>query len=152
MKLAAPAKIIGYTALAAIVVSYSIFRFYEYWEGPTVSIERPGQGTTTEKRVLTVSGSAENIDSLSLNDREIFTNPEGDFRELVVLSPGYNVIQVQAADRFGRVESKTLMLMRDDPRVIPTTSASSSTSSTSSSPSTTSSPATSTTSPTLSSF
>lgn len=49
-----------------------------------------------------LEGSVANIVSLTINGRQIFTDPRGYFREAVVLENGYTVATVAARDRYGR--------------------------------------------------
>ena len=46
-----------------------------------------------------------------MNDRQMFTDEEGEFSEKLLLSYGYNIITVKAKDRFGRETKKTLELI-----------------------------------------
>lgn len=69
--------------------------------GPEVLVE-PSAETTVSERTVTIAGTARNIARISLNGRQIFTDPDGEFAELVVLNEGYNLITVAATDRYGR--------------------------------------------------
>lgn len=53
-------------------------------------------------RVIMISGTADNVTSLSLNGRPIMTDQAGNFTEGVVLENGYGVVSLDARDRFGR--------------------------------------------------
>lgn len=57
------------------------------------------------ERVVTLTGSARNISRLWLNDRQIFTDPTGNFSEAVVLENGQSIVTLRATDRFGRVKT-----------------------------------------------
>lgn len=69
--------------------------------GPQVSLE-PVTTSTPDERTVTLSGSARNIARITVNGRQVFTDPEGRFNEPIVLSNGYNVVTVAAVDRYGR--------------------------------------------------
>lgn len=69
--------------------------------GPQITITDASQGTVGE-RVVTIEGTVRNIARISLNGKQIYTDPEGFFREAVVLGTGYNLITIAATDRYGR--------------------------------------------------
>ena len=58
--------------------------------------------TVQSERRIAISGSARNIVELSLNGREIHTDPEGNFNEMLVLENGYTIMTLSAEDRYGR--------------------------------------------------
>lgn len=93
---------------AAVIVGYASYQFQDWWSGPTITIAEPQQGAVLSEPLVEISGSARRIAYLSLNDRQIYTNPQGQFNEQLVLSPGYNIITVSAEDKFNRTTEKHL--------------------------------------------
>lgn len=83
-------------------VAYVLWQSRIFITGPVLTITTRPPATTTEA-VVAVAGRAENIVWITLNDRPIVTTPAGDFKEYVVLEKGYTVVQLEAADRFGRM-------------------------------------------------
>jgi hypothetical protein len=69
--------------------------------GPQIVITEAPQGPQNTQQVY-ISGVANNISRLWLNDRPIFTDPQGNFREALVLENGYTVTTLRAEDRYGR--------------------------------------------------
>jgi len=59
------------------------------------------------QRAVTLEGSATNISRVWLNDRPIFTDPNGNFSTDVVLQNGYTILTLEAEDRYGRQTSLT---------------------------------------------
>ena len=47
---------------------------------------------------------------ISLNNRQIFTDTNGDFNENLVLLPGYNILTIDAKGRYGKEISKKIHL------------------------------------------
>ena len=94
-------KLIAGVILLAIVVVYVAFQARFLITGPQILLgaEPP---TFQNERVLTLSGSAFNITHLWINDRQIFTDEEGNFREELVLENGYTITTLRAKDRYGR--------------------------------------------------
>jgi hypothetical protein len=83
-------------------VAYVVWQSRIFLTGPVLTISEAPPATTTAPGV-TLAGRAENIVWITLNDRPIVTTPEGDFKEYVILERGYTVVQLEAADRFGRI-------------------------------------------------
>lgn len=80
-------------------------------QGPRIEIESPENGSTANDPLVKITGSAENISHIRLNDRPIFIDDEGRFSEVLLLLPGYNIIEITARDRFERTTSKKLELV-----------------------------------------
>lgn len=93
-------------AIIGLVISalgaYGLFQARTLLEGPQVAIQYPTDGSTVQQSLVELEGSTENITSIEVNDRTIHVNRKGQFTEPVVLSQGYNVITIEATDRFGR--------------------------------------------------
>jgi len=83
--------------------------------GPTITISSPTNGESVGNSLIELKGTAKNISYISVNDRRIFTDEEGVFKEKLLLYPGYNIISVKAEDRFDRNIEKTLELVYKEP-------------------------------------
>lgn len=87
--------------LVLLIIGYVTFQARFLIAGPQISLsEEPAIHHTT--RVITLAGTAYNITHLWLNDRQIFTDEAGHFREALVLENGYTIATLKARDRFGR--------------------------------------------------
>lgn len=60
--------------------------------------------------LVEVVGNCPKATYLSLNGREIFIDKEGGFSEMISLLPGYQVITINAKDRFGNRDEKKIDL------------------------------------------
>lgn len=69
--------------------------------GPQITITNAPTGPQNEQQI-TLRGNARNISRLWLNDRQIFTDPSGNFEEVLVLPYGESIITLRATDRYGR--------------------------------------------------
>jgi len=56
----------------------------------------------SNQRIITLAGAARNITKITLNGRQIYTDPAGNFSEALVLENGYTIATIAAADRYGR--------------------------------------------------
>src|SRR4051812_33151329 len=82
-------------------IGYSIFQAHKIISGPQIALASPQNGETTHKSDVDISGIAKNISFISLNDRPIYIDESGNFTEKLLLYPGYNIIKLQARDKFG---------------------------------------------------
>lgn len=91
-----------------LLVSYGIFNARNLLIGPTIEIFSPLNDSETNSNVLEVKGLAKNISFISLNEKPIFVSPDGFFDEKLLLSPGFNIIEVKAKDRFRQEEKEVI--------------------------------------------
>ncbi len=101
-------KVGSLSLLFLIIIAYSIFQASKIIIGPTITIFSPENGRTFSQSLIEVEGVAKNISYLNLNGRAIFTDKNGHFNEKFLLSPGYNVIKLDARDKFKNYTEKTL--------------------------------------------
>ena len=88
---------IGILLMALFVVFQARFLIV----GPRIVITEIPAGPQNEPSI-TVSGTAYNISRLWLNDRTIYTDAQGNFKETIVLENGYTIATLRAEDRYGR--------------------------------------------------
>lgn len=68
-------------------------------------------GTKITDNIIKITGNAKNAVNLTLNDRAISVDQEGNFDETIALLSGYNVISIKAKDEFGNGDEKNYKLM-----------------------------------------
>lgn len=86
---------------AMMAILYVLFQGRFMIIGPQITLAVEPTRVSNE-RVIYLEGTAFNISRLWLNDRQIFTNASGDFREALVLENGYTRSTLRAEDRYGR--------------------------------------------------
>ncbi len=93
--------IVGSLILLTLSTGYVLFQARFLVAGPQIVLtnEPPVQHNV---RTITLTGTAHNITHLWLNDRQIFTDEAGHFKEALTLENGYTVTTLKARDRFGR--------------------------------------------------
>jgi len=94
-----------------LIISYFIFNFRIFITGPEIFITSPQNGEVTNKELVEIDGKAENVNFISINDRSIFLDGDGNFKEFLLLSSGYNIIVIKAQDKFKRNISKNLEII-----------------------------------------
>lgn len=96
--------ILKYVALVGAIMLvglYALFQSRFLIIGPQIVLNSE-LGTTHNERRIFLEGTAYNISRLWLNDRQIFTDAQGSFKEALVLENGYTVATLRAEDRYGR--------------------------------------------------
>ena len=86
--------------------AYFLYQARWYLIGPEIVIESPRPNQVTHDSYLEIKGQAFNISSLSVNGRQIFVDERGAFEERLLLARGYNIIEITAADKFGRIKKE----------------------------------------------
>jgi hypothetical protein len=104
-------KILLFVLIGIGIIGYSLYQARNLILGPELAITAPLNGATVENALVHITGTAKNVSYISLNNRQIFVDNKGTFNEDLLLAPGYNVWELQAKDKFGRVVSKKLELV-----------------------------------------
>ncbi len=103
-------KAIIFSLLIVSILGYTYFQMRDLVTGPVITVTSPENGAVFGTAPVDIVGSTRNISEITLNDRDIFISEDGVFSEKLLLSPGYNIITLQAEDRFGRTTQKILEL------------------------------------------
>ena len=107
-------KIIRYSTIGVfifIVFGYSVYQSRNIVKGPSIIITEPENGTSFNHSPITIKGQAFNNTEISIDNRLIFIDEKGIFKEKYLLSPGYNIITIVAKDKFGKTVKKILELV-----------------------------------------
>ncbi len=94
--------------LVVVFVGYTLYEIQKVVLGPRIEILSPQNGSLISSSFTEIVGKAKNITEISLNDRKIYIDEEGSFKEDLLLSYGYNVLIIKASDKFGRKTEKVL--------------------------------------------
>ena len=110
-------KTIIRNALIVIIIcaigGYAGFQSKKIISGPQITIQSPST-TSANDGAVDVSGVVKNVSVVTLNDRLIPIDEAGQFKEKILLYPGYNVIKLKATDKFGACVTKELQLVYTD--------------------------------------
>jgi hypothetical protein len=88
------------------VLGYVVFQARFLIVGPQITLTDTPAGLSNERQIF-LTGVAANISRIWLNDRPIFTDPNGNFKEALVLENGYTMATLRAEDRYGRTTTIT---------------------------------------------
>ncbi len=95
------------TALVLLgMLTFIIFQARFLIIGPQIKLTAAPEGPQNNRQV-TLEGTAYNISHLWLNDRPIYTDAKGNFKETIVLENGYTIATLRAQDRYGRITTLT---------------------------------------------
>jgi len=103
-------KIIILSFIIFIFIAYGLYEAKSFLTGPKIDLKKPAI-MTVDNSDFEIDGRAQNISLLYLDGRQIFTDPEGNFKENILLARGINIIEVRAKDKFNREIKKTLSVV-----------------------------------------
>lgn len=103
-----------------LLISYGIFNARNLIIGPKIEVFSPVGDIETSENTIDIKGKAENIAFISLNEKPIFVDKEGLFEEKLLLSPGSNIIEIRARDRFKKERLKTIKIYYKQSTTTPT--------------------------------
>lgn len=90
------------------IILYIIFNFRIFIAGPEIIVTSPQNGSNVNTELLEIVGSAKNVSFIDLNEKPIFLDENGNFKEFLLLATGYNIIVIKAKDKFEREISKKI--------------------------------------------
>ena len=103
---------IGAAAIVLIVVLlYAYARSEPFVRGPRINITSPLSGETVYAPSIVIRGTIDRASHISLNGRPVYTDESEVFMEEVFLAEGYNVFEISAEDRFGKIEKKKIEIV-----------------------------------------
>jgi hypothetical protein len=105
------AQIAGLSIFFILILVYAFFRSKDLIFGVKIKNVNIVDGATIKDKVMNVTGNAKNAINLSLDGREILMDAGGNFNETIALLPGYNIINIEAKDKFGYIDEKNYKLM-----------------------------------------
>lgn len=96
-------KAIALIGLFGLISLYAVYRTKDLMAGPALFIDKASAATREVNQPLfDLKGEAKRIARLFLNNKQIYTDEDGNFEEKVLLAPGYNLLKLVAQDKFGR--------------------------------------------------
>lgn len=107
-------RIVATIGVILLVAAYAGWRSLPYARGPVITVFEPVAGSTISSSTAVVIGRAERINSLALNGHPLSVDEEDNFRDVIVIFPGLNVITLSASDQFGRSISKEIRIWGGD--------------------------------------
>ncbi|OGI63380.1 hypothetical protein A2914_00045 [Candidatus Nomurabacteria bacterium RIFCSPLOWO2_01_FULL_41_21] len=104
-------KITAFSVFFIFIIVYGFFRSRDLIFGVKIRDVNIMDGTKITESVNTITGNVKNAVNLILNGREISIDKEGNFKETIALLPGYNIVSIEAKDKFGKSDEKNYQLI-----------------------------------------
>ncbi len=99
-------KIVLFSVFFVFILAYSLYRSSEIIFGIKIKDVNIVDGASYTEEVQKISGNAKNAVRLTLNGREISIDKKGNFEETILLFSGYNIITIEAKDKFGSTDKE----------------------------------------------
>ncbi len=110
-------KTINYTLVVgffSFIVIYAIINTRFISRGIALTVRGLDNGAVYSTSTLDITGNAKRAKHVLVNGREINLDQEGEFSDVLVLLPGYNIITISAEDKFGTITKKTFDIVRKE--------------------------------------
>ena len=104
-------KMIVIVLFLIALFGYGAYEVWNYATGPQIIVTSPTNGAAVSESLITIEGQTKNIIKITLNDRAIVVDEAGNFSEKILLSYGYNVLELKAEDKFGKKTEQKLQLV-----------------------------------------
>ncbi|MBP6857984.1 MAG: hypothetical protein KBC11_02200 [Candidatus Pacebacteria bacterium] len=112
MKIPSIKKIIITTAFIG-VFGLVFYNTKDLFFGSNFSVQTAQNGSTVSNAFLPISGKTKHTTTIDINGRTIAMDKNGNFSDGVILSPGYNIVEIIQRDRFGKERQKTIQLVAE---------------------------------------
>lgn len=109
------------TILGVAVLGLVCYNLRDMVMGTPITISAATDGATLSSPFLPISGTARHARSLEINGRPVPVDRKGTFTDEVLLSPGYNIVEVASVDQFGKTKVKTYQVVVNTPEAVATT-------------------------------
>lgn len=97
-----------------IIVIYALFQMRDIIFGAQLSVTSITDGAVVTDQLLTIEGQMKHAASVTIDGNAIATDQNGHFSEQLLLSPGYNLVTIDARDRFGKLIEKTYRVLYNE--------------------------------------
>lgn len=84
------------------VIIFGYNRFGRYIHGPQIVEISLKEYQQIDSLSLPITGTVRNVELISINGQNITINDKNTFNEIIVLSPGYTIIDIDLIDPFGK--------------------------------------------------
>lgn len=94
-----------------VIFYYAYYQSRDILLGPVIVVNDLQNGQTLNDPVVRIIGSVKRAKEITLDGRAIFIDLDGNFAEELLLSPGYNIIEIVARDAEGHGTKKSFELV-----------------------------------------
>ena len=101
-------KIFFVFLIIILIGFYAYHQSRNIFTGPVITITSPENFGTVYGGEFMLKGSVKQVNFLSLNNRQIYTDTNGHFEEKLIAPLGYNIMEIKGKDGFGNEKIVTL--------------------------------------------
>lgn len=92
-----------FSLLVLLTVGYYLWhQISSFNSTPYLFVSSPYEDQTTIDSEITIEGETERKTIIKINGQDIFVNPDGHFKENIILQPGKNILIIEATNKFNR--------------------------------------------------
>ncbi len=91
-----------------LILGYGYAKTRDLLSGTKLVVLEPRTGEVVKSEMITIEGEVGPIIHLEINGAQVLSGEGGRFEYKTLLAPGYNVIEIQAIDKFDREIRKTI--------------------------------------------
>ena len=104
--------------LFAFIGIYSIFQIKALAQGVNLDIRGIVDGAVFNKDNLMLEGLALHANLITINGKEVSVDQDSNFSEELVLSPGYNIITIEAQDKFNKKSKEIYRVIYEESELL----------------------------------
>ncbi len=108
-------KKIVFATLGVLVLGFVYRNSKDAIFGTKISVSIARDGSTVSDTTLPIVGYAPKVKSVLINKHPVAVDTAGNFQDTVLLSPGYNIIEVSTIDSFNKITTKEYHLVGSPP-------------------------------------
>ena len=92
-----------FSLLILFIVGYYLwYQISSFNSTPYLFVSSPYEDRVVDNSDITIEGETERETTIKINGQDIFVNPDGYFKEDIMLQPGKNVFIIEAVNKFNR--------------------------------------------------
>ncbi|OGY42771.1 MAG: hypothetical protein A2Y67_02530 [Candidatus Buchananbacteria bacterium RBG_13_39_9] len=95
-------KLILIGAAVLILLGYMVFQINKVFEPPQLIISSPDKDLAISENYIEISGKTEKEARVFINEKEIFLNYQGEFKAMLDLQKGMNLIKITAIKKMSK--------------------------------------------------
>gem|GEM_PF-1645489 len=108
-------NIVLLTIFVLFIIFYTHSRTAFLSQGANLSVSNLSNGQIVTESTLEITGIAKRATRLTINNRELVIDEEGNFADVLVFSPGLNNVEIVAEDKYGKGDDlKYAILYREE--------------------------------------
>lgn len=89
-----------------VLLAFIGFNMRDLIFGAPLHITNIHDGEVVRTAIVSIAGSARNATAVTINGREAAIDTHGAFADEIILSPGYNILEIARSDRFGNTKTR----------------------------------------------